>query len=192
MEENIFFEQGKLKLRGKDSIIGKTVRIRRPELASIGRGSIIDDFSYISCRLDVGRYSHIGAGTHIVGGKLASVSIGDFANIAPSCQIIAGQHNYRGGGMMGPAIPEEYCAKGESEPVKIGDHALLGCGTVVLPGVEIPEGMATGAYTILKKMKYKPWTLYAGVGPRELGPRDGTEAMKQAEKMMADKKYRDG
>ena len=93
---------------------------------------------------------------------------------------------------MGPTIPEEHCANGESEPIKIGNHALLGCGTVVLPGVEIPEGMATGAYTILKKMKYKPWTLYAGVEPRELGPRDGAEALKQAERMMADKKYWDG
>ncbi|VVB99706.1 2,3,4,5-tetrahydropyridine-2,6-dicarboxylate N-acetyltransferase [uncultured archaeon] len=186
---NIFFDMSSIRSLGKNAIIGRTVRIRRPELASIGAGSIIDDFTYISTRLEVGRYSHIGAGTHIIGGKGAGVSIGNFANIAPGCNIIAGQHDYRGGGLMGPAIPEKYCSKGESAPVKIGDHALLGCGTVVLPGVEIPEGMATGAYTILKKKEYKPWTLYVGPSAREIGARQGGRMKEAASRMESDGEY---
>ena len=185
--DNIFFDTGKLRSLGKKAIIGKTVRIRRPELAEIGTGSIIDDFTYVSTALSVGKYTHIGAGTHIVGGAQAKVSIGNFANIAPGCNIVAGQHNYWTSGLMGPAIPAKYCAKdGEVAPVKIGDHALLGCGTVVLPGVVIPEGMATGAHTLLKKKEYKPWTLYVGPDAREIGKREGAAAKEAAAKLMKD------
>ena len=45
---NIFFDLKKLKHIGKNVIIGKTVRIRRPELVEIGDNTIIDDFCYIS------------------------------------------------------------------------------------------------------------------------------------------------
>ena len=44
--ENIFFDKSKLKYCGENVIIGKTVRIRKPEEVSIGDGTIIDDFTY--------------------------------------------------------------------------------------------------------------------------------------------------
>lgn len=189
MRDNLFNDLSKLKRLGKNCIIGKTVRIRRPELVEIGSGSIIDDFTYISTGLKMGKYSHIGAGTHIIGGKSGHVEIGDFVNIAPSCQIISGQHNYHGGGLMGPTIPTKYCAKGELSPIKMGHHTLLGCGTVVLPGVTIPEGMVTGAYALLKKREYSPWTIYVGPNAREIGKRDSTEIKRKAKEMMNDPEY---
>lgn len=188
--DNIFFNPSDLKFLGKNVIVGKTVRIRRPELVSIDTGTIIDDFTYISCGLSVGKYTHIGPGVHIIGGPNARVIIGDFVNIGPGCKIIAGQHNYRGGGLMGPAIPKKYCSDdGEIEPIKISNHVLLGCGTVVLPGVEIPEGMATGAYTILKKKEYASWTLYVGHDAREISKRIGLKAKETASELMNDPEY---
>ena len=47
MDENIFFDLSQLKKIGKNVIIGKTVRIRYPELVEIGDNVIIDDFTYI-------------------------------------------------------------------------------------------------------------------------------------------------
>ena len=41
---NIFFDIKKLKKCGNNVTIGKTVRIRYPELVSIGDNVIIDDF----------------------------------------------------------------------------------------------------------------------------------------------------
>ena len=47
--ENIFFDINKLKT-GKNTIIGKTVRFRHPELCEVGDYSVIDDFTYISVK----------------------------------------------------------------------------------------------------------------------------------------------
>jgi galactoside O-acetyltransferase len=180
---NIFFDLRELASLGEGAIIGRTVRIRKPERCSIGAHSIIDDFGYISCALRVGRYTHIGAQAVVIGGD-AYVEIGDFVNIAPGCRLIASSHDFAEGGLTGPAIPAEYSAPAIVSYVKIADHALLGTGTVVLPGVEVPEGLATGAYTLLTpKIKLEPWTLYVGVPARPLRAR-AREAILDAAKRL--------
>lgn len=186
--ENIFFDTSKLKKLGKNSIIGKTARIRRPELAEIGRNSIIDDFAYISCQLSIGDFTHISAGCHMIGGPKARISIGNFVNIGPNCNLVGGQNDYRGGGLVGPPIPEAYGGEPGIAPIKIDDHVLLGCNVVILPGVHLPEGVSIGAFSLVKKGEYKPWTLYAGIPAKELGKRDGNLIKKQSEALMNDVK----
>ena len=78
--DNLFFKFADLNHKGTHVIIGKTVRIRKPAQVSIGDYSIIDDFTYVSCGLKVGRFSHVGANSVIIGGD-AHVCIGDFVNI---------------------------------------------------------------------------------------------------------------
>lgn len=179
---NIFFEKKDLKYCGNNVIIGKTVRIRKPHLVSIYDNVIIDDFTYIPCALDIGSYTHIGANCSFIGGA-GSIKIGAFVNIAPSCQIVTGTNDYRGGGLVGPAIPSEYVGSPIVEPIIIEDFALLACQTVILPGVIIPKGMATGALSLVKKGNYLKWTIYAGVPCAEIGQRDGTIMIEQAKKL---------
>ena len=182
--KNIFYEI-KSKHMGVDAIIGKTVRIRCPKRFRIGRNSIIDDFTYISCRLHIGSFTHIGSGTHIIGGREGKVTIGNFVNIAPGCNIASGQNDYRGGDLVGPAIPERCGGKAELAPVVIGDHCLFGFNVSVLPGVKLPEGVAIGAHSLVKPMKYKPWTLYADCPKlKEIGPRDNTLIKKREKKIL--------
>ena len=64
---NIFFELKQIKYLGEDSIIGRTVRIRKPEEVTIGEHTIIDDFTYISCALEIGVFSHIASNVDISG-----------------------------------------------------------------------------------------------------------------------------
>jgi len=180
--DNIFFDKKDLKYCGENVIIGKTVRIRKPHLVSIGDNVIIDDFTYIPCKLEIGDYTHIGANTSFIGGP-GAVAIGSFVNIAPSCQIVTGTNDYWGGGLTGPAIPDEFSGQSIIEPIEIRDFALLACQTIVLPGVIIQKGMATGALTLLKKQQYKEWSLYAGNPCRELGKRDGSIMAEQAGKL---------
>ena len=59
--ENIFFDKSKLKSFGTNVIIGKTVRIRYPELVEIGDNVIIDDFTYISTSLKLHSNTHISS-----------------------------------------------------------------------------------------------------------------------------------
>lgn len=67
--ENIFFDLSRLKSIGKNVIIGKTVRIRYPELVEIDDNVIIDDFTYISTALRIHSYVHISSGCKLIGGK---------------------------------------------------------------------------------------------------------------------------
>jgi len=171
--DNIFGLDG-IKHVGKKAIIGATVRLRRPELFEIGDHSIIDDFAYISCQVKIGNYTHVSAGSKMIGGPEASVEIGDFCNIGANVCIAAGHSDFHAGGLEGPAIPKEYASKAFISPVKINDFCLFGFNCSVLAGVEIPEGCAFGAYSLVKPgMKLKPWTLYAGIKLKEIGPRDG-------------------
>jgi len=181
--ENLFFDKKDLKHCGENVIIGKTVRIRKPEQVWLGDNVIIDDFTYISCALRVGSFTHIGAGCAMIGGP-GQVTVGSFVNIAPSCKVITASNDYKGGGLVGPAIPQEYAGEPVIKPVVIGDHALLGCNTVILPGAVVPEGMSTGAFTLVREGEYEPWALYLGIPANYQCPRDGTEMKRAAQRLL--------
>jgi acetyltransferase-like isoleucine patch superfamily enzyme len=182
--DNIFFDPGSLAACGKDVILGKTVRIRKPGRVEIGDHSIIDDFTYISCGLVVGRYSHIGANSTVIGGN-GNVRIGDFVNIAPACRIICVSNDYSGGGLVGPAVPEEFAGVPIAGDIVIEDHVLLGVGTVILPGTHVPQGVSTGAMTLLGPNEVlKPWILYAGTPARALKPRESSAIIESARKVI--------
>ncbi len=189
---NIFLDLSTLAALGPHAIVGKTVRIRKPDRVRIGDYSIIDDFTYISCGLTVGRYTHIGAGGVLIGGD-AHITIGDFVNIAPGCRIIAASNDFTGGGLVGPTIPEEFASPSIVADIHIGDHALFGTGTVILPGCQIPEGMSTGAMTLVTPdTKLEPWTLYAGIPARPFRKRESKAILEAAKKLLEKKQRRKG
>jgi len=182
--DNIFFDLGDLAFLGKNAIIGKTVRIRKPGRCSIGDWTIIDDFTYISCGIMVGRFTHIGANGVLIGGD-AQITIGDFVNIAPGCRLIAASNDFSAGGLVGPAIPPEFAAKSVIADVKLGDHVLLGTNTVILPGTEVPEGVSTGAMTLLTpKLKLESWTVYTGIPARPIKKRESKSILKSVRKLL--------
>ena len=82
-QDNIFFGINCLKSRGKNVIIGKTVRIRYPELVEIGDNVIIDDFTYISTSLKIENFVHISSGCKIIGGPTAYVEFNNFSTLSP-------------------------------------------------------------------------------------------------------------
>lgn len=189
---NIFIDLSTLAALGPNAIVGKTVRIRKPARVRIGDFSIIDDFTYVSCGLTVGRYTHIGAGGVLIGGE-ANITIGDFVNIAPGCRIIAASHDFVEGGLVGPTIPAEFSEPSIIADIRIGDHALFGTGTVILPGCRIPEGMATGAMTLVTPdTKLEPWTLYVGTPARPLKKRRSDKILAAVKRLLAAEKNRKG
>ncbi|MBF0245857.1 MAG: hypothetical protein HQL31_11420, partial [Planctomycetes bacterium] len=172
MTENLFCELGELAELGSGARVGKTVRIRRPERVRIGRASIIDDFTYISCALTMGRFSHIAANATLIGGN-GNIRIGDFVNLAPGCRLITATNDYSGGGLIGPNIPAEFAQEAIVADISLADHVLLGTGTVVLPGCSLPEGLSTGALCLITPgSKLEPWTLYTGIPAKPLKRRE--------------------
>lgn len=177
--ENIFFDVKKLKKVGHNVIIGKTVRIRYPELVEIGDNVIIDDFSYISTALKIDSYVHISAGAKIIGGRESLVTFGSFSTLAPQVVLSAGSDDYHAG-IATPLVPSEFKGDVEYGHIEIGRHCIVGAGSVILPNVKMLEGSSIGALSMTKK-DLKAWTLYAGVPAREIAQRQ-KEKIKELER----------
>ena len=159
--ENIFFDLSRLRFCGKNVIIGKTVRIRYPELVSIGDNCIIDDFTYISTQLELEGNVHISAGCKLIGGPKCKVTMKEFSTLSPNVVIAAGSDDYIGG-IATPMVPEELKGDVEYGDVLIARHSIVGAGSVILPQVTFGEGAAVGALSLVKH-DLEPWSLYAGV-----------------------------
>ncbi len=178
---NIFFDINKLKYLGENVIIGKSVRIRNPEKVSIDDNSIIDDFTYISANLEVGKYCHIASNVTISGGG-GHVRIGDFVGIGTSSALISQSSDYISASFELPSIPESMRFGGYGKFINIKDHVLLGAHTVVLPDVTLPKGLASTAKTILRKKEYEEWCLYDGIDAKKLLKRSNKKLLNHLEK----------
>ncbi len=170
MSGNLFFDRSQLKHVGNNVIIGKTVRIRYPELTSIGDNVIIDDFTYISTALDILGHVHIASGCKLIGGRSAHVSIGEFSTLAPNVVLAAGSDDYVAG-IASPLVPGEYKGAVEIGSIKLGRHCIVGANSTVLPNVVFEDGSAVGAQSLVKN-NLDSWSLYAGTPARKIKARD--------------------
>lgn len=175
MAENIFFDKANLKNCGSDVIIGKTVRIRYPELVSIGDNVIIDDFTYISAEVEIGDYVHIAAGCKIIGGPKSKVVMSEFSTLAPNVVLSAGSDDYRSG-IAGPFVPMRLKANAVIGCIKIGRHSIVGANSTILPNVTLHDGASVGAQSLVKE-SLAMWTLNAGVPTRFISKRNVEEIL---------------
>ena len=174
--DNLFFDKRDLKHCGSNVIIGKTVRIRQPELVSIGDNVIIDDFTYLSGNVDIGAYVHIAPGCVMAASK-STIKMHDLSGLSAGCKVYAASSNYVNCGLDMPTIPEEYVYNVIYGPVEIMRFGLLGANTVVLPSVTVPEGMAVAANLIIRKQaKLMPWHVLLDSEGKQI-PRRGKEKL---------------
>ncbi len=176
MNENIFFDISQLKHCGNNVIIGKTVRIRYPELVSIGDNVIIDDFTYISTALSVESNVHIASGCKLIGGRGASIAIGEFSTLAPNVVLAAGSDDYVSG-IASPLVPLEYKGNVQIGEIRLGRHCIVGANSTVLPNVIFNDGAAVGSQSLVKG-DIAAWELFAGVPAKRLKARDREQILK--------------
>ena len=173
--DNIFFDLSKLRSCGKNVIIGKTVRIRYPELVDIGDNVIVDDFTYISTGLKIHSNVHISAGCKIIGGKNAFVEMKEFSTLAPNVVLSAGSDDYISG-IATPLVPIEYKGNVEIGTIILNKHCIVGAGSVVLPNVVFGEGACVGALSLVRQ-NLEPYFLYAGIPSRIIRERNKHEIL---------------
>lgn len=178
--ENIFFDFTKLKSIGKNVIIGKTVRIRYPELVEIGDNVIIDDFTYISTSLKIHNYVHISSGCKLIGGKESYIEFNEFSTLSPGVVLAAGSDDYVGG-IATPLVQNKYKGKVKHGKIILGKHCVVGSNSVILPNVELHDGASIGALSLVNKDLYA-WKLYAGVPAKYLKNRNKDEILKMEKK----------
>lgn len=150
----------RLRRRGADVTIHRDAKIVAPEEMEVGDSVIIDDFAFILATggVSLGSFVHIGSHAFIGGG--GGLVMEDFAGISGGVRIYTGNEDYLGGQLTNPTVPPPWRVATRA-PVRLGRHAILGAGTVVLPGVTIGEGAAVGALSVVTR-DLPPWHVYSG------------------------------
>ena len=154
-------------------IISKNIRVRHRKYFIVGKGSIIDDYSYFSTKIKIGNFTHLAAHCHVGGGVDYQFEIGNFCSISSGVKIWCESNNY----IEDLPIVHKGLTKIKNKPikgdVKIGDFCIVGSNSVIMPNNNIPEGVAIGALSYVpQNFKFNNWSVYAGTPIRFIKKRE--------------------
>ncbi len=148
---------------GTDVLISRKASIHAADRVYIGNHVRIDDFVVITCGPDaevrIGNHVHIAAHAALFG--CGGIILEDFVCASGRTSIYSTTDDYSGEVLTNPTVPEEF-TRVTRKPVILRRHVVVGAGSVVLPGVTIGEGCATGAMTLINR-DLEPWGIYTGV-----------------------------
>ena len=169
------------------NIVSKNIRVRCPDDFIIGDNSIVDDFSYFSTKVKIGRCSHVASGCSIAGGKDSQFELGDYSSISSGVKIWCVSNDFSNDVVT--IIPPEVLKisgniKGSliKGDVKIGNFTAVGSNTVIMPDNYIPEGTVVGAISFVPSgYKFKSWSVYAGIPVRFVKKRNRRNVLRQVE-----------
>ncbi|MCB2065090.1 MAG: acyltransferase [Erythrobacter sp.] len=155
---------------GNGVLVHETAQLVDLDRISIGDNCRIDGFCVVSAAggaIALGSHIHLATGACLFGS--GGIRIADFANISGGVRVYSVSDDYSGATMSNPMVPERYKAL-DRQQTDIGEHAIVGSGSVVLPGATIAQGVAVGALSLVTKPT-EPWTIYAGQPAKALKPR---------------------
>jgi len=158
-----------LKGYGKNVLISRNAILYNPEKLEVGNNVRIDDFTTISGNVTIGDYVHIAQFCGLYGGE-AGITMKDFSGLSSRVVIYATSNDYSGNSLTNPTVPEKYKTTDKNLPVVLNKHVIVGCVSVILPGVEIGEGSSVGAMTLCAK-SLEPWGIYAGTPAKRIKDR---------------------
>ena len=161
-------------------IISRHSRIRHKEYFSVGNYSIIDDYSYFSTKIKVGKFSHIASGCSIAGGKKMKFKLGNYSSLSSGVKIWCASDDYVNDIVMVPGYLDKIKNKRITGNVTIGNMCAVGANSVIMPGNTLPEGVSVGALSFVPaKFKFKPWSVYAGIPVKFIKKRNRANVIKQ-------------
>lgn len=137
---------------------------------SLGNNVRIDDFCVFSAGrggIVIGDHVHIAVYSSLIGS--GTIRLNDFCNISSRVAIYSSTDDFSGEWMTNPTIPSAFTGVIHAD-VLIGRHAIIGAGSVILPGVTINEGAAVGALSLVKG-NCDEFGIYAGAPAVRIGVR---------------------
>lgn len=163
------------------AIVSPHTRIRHPEYFHVGEDSIIDDFSYFSTKVQVGRCTHIASGCSVAGGLERHFTIGDFCSLSSGVKIWCTSDDFTNDlvTIIPPGLEEvkDHLISGD---VQLENYTAIGSNSVVMPANTIPEGTVVGALSFVPaRFRFQPWSVYAGTPIRYLRPRNRENVLRQ-------------
>ncbi|MGY3146018.1 putative colanic acid biosynthesis acetyltransferase WcaF [Bradyrhizobium sp. USDA 3397] len=128
--------------------------------AKIGEGSLIAPscFVWAPWNLEMGHYSVLG--DHVDCYTMAKISIGSKVAVSQRSFLCAGSHDVTS--LLRPLV---------TAPISIGDHSWISAECMVLPGVNIADGVVVGARSLVTK-DLPAWHICAGNPCRPLKVRN--------------------
>lgn len=157
---------------GADVRISRNCAIIGAQNVRIGSHVRVDDYVVISAgagSLLVGNHVHIAAGAYL--GCAGGITLADFSGISHGAKLYSASDDYSGSALTNPTVPKKYLNV-DVAPVALGRHAIVGAGSIVLPGVILSEGTAVGAMTLIKRgFKTDDWAVYFGTPARKVADR---------------------
>lgn len=144
---------------GKSVKISDKASIYNCDEIEIGDFSRIDDFCVVSGKVSIGRNVHFATHCLVAGGE-EGLRFDDFSGLAYGCQIFTRSDDYSGLSMTNPTVPDEYKFV-IKKTMTVGRHAIVGAGSIILPGVDLADGTSVGALSLVRKST-SPWGVYLG------------------------------
>lgn len=115
----------------------------------------------------MGSYVHIAVGSTLIGN--GRITLSDFSNLSSRVAVYSSSDDFSGATLTNPTVPDAYKGVIHAD-VFLGRHSILGCGSVVLPGVIIEDGVAVGALSLIKE-RCAAFGIYAGQPARRIKER---------------------
>jgi acetyltransferase-like isoleucine patch superfamily enzyme len=137
---------------GVNVSVDRSVVVLNAHWISLGDHCRIDAFALISAGpegIQIGRHVHLGAGCQIFGGG-GKVLMEDFSGLSGRASVYTSTDDFIGGWMTNPTVPDRF-RKVRNGAVILRKHSGVGCGSVILPGVEMGFGSTAGALTLVRK-----------------------------------------
>lgn len=154
--ENVYISD-KVSFYGAENIhIGNNVRIDDFCVLSAGKGGIV-----------IGNHVHIAVYSSLIGAE--KITLRNYSNISSRVTIYSSSDDFSGGFMTNPMVPEKY-TNVIKKPTVIGEHVIIGCGSVILPGVDLQKGCAVGALSLVKD-SFPEFIKIAGVPAKAISKR---------------------
>lgn len=147
---------------GKNVCISKKASFYDAGNISVGNHVRIDDFCILSGKINMGSYIHISAYTALYGKY--GIILEDFVTVSGRVFIYSQSDDYSGDFMTNPMLPG-HLRHEISGAVTLGKFAIVGAGSIILPGVTIGEGAGIGAMSLVNT-DVERWKIYAGIPAR--------------------------
>lgn len=133
----------------------------------LGNNVRIDDFCVLSAGsggILISNYVHIAVYSSLIGA--GKITLSDYCNISSRVSIYSSNDDYSGSYMTNPTLPEQFTGVTHSD-VYLEKHVIVGCGSVILPGITLEQGSAIGALSLVAK-NCKAFGIYAGSPARHI------------------------
>jgi galactoside O-acetyltransferase len=156
---------------GDNVNVHRSVQMFSPHLIHVGSNVRIDCFSILSAGQDgihIGDHVHLAAGVYLFGSG-GRIVLESFCNVSSRVVVYTASDDYTEGYLTNPTVPMKF-RKVRQGDVILRRHAIVGTGSVLLPGVTLGLAASVGALTLVHK-PVGDFAVVAGIPFKVVGQR---------------------